>query len=205
MKKRDPVRYARLWGLCAALSCVIPPLGLILTLIGLAGEKRLRPKGSWVLLNAGEITLGFSLFEVLIVILTSVGSTEYTAVVIGMSAYFLCGAAAGLLMLSAHFRLTRWEQRCGLLNDVICEGHITDVERLAECVGLSPRATMDLLDEMGRLHLLKHGILKREDGIVSVEGTWASVRYTCPDCGAAQFINPGCDLVCRCCGSAVRR
>lgn len=200
MKKRtDHSSFAEVsWAVAAILMCLFPPLGFVPLGLRAFLERRLHdPKRDRILGPAIGVLL-FCVFE--LVLLTAIlwETGEMAAILV-----FAPGLLWGGLMLLLRRKYRQMDARDRLAQTVILRGHVTDLGKIAECLGMPEESAARYLEDFIRRGGLKNCTLDREDRCIRVNAPWASVRYSCPYCGGDQIVDLGIHLTCKYCDSAL--
>ena len=200
MKKRtDHSFFAEVsWAVAAIVMCLFPPVGFIPLGLRALLERRFHdPKRDHILGPAIGVLI-FCVFE--LVLLTAIfwDSDDMTAILV-----FAPGLLWGGLMLLLRRKYRQMDARDRLAQTVILRGHVTDLGKIAECLGMPEEHAARYLEDLIRRGGLKNCTVDRVEHCIRVSAPWASVRYNCPYCGGDQIIDLGIQLTCKYCDSAL--
>lgn len=200
MKKRIDRRElaSATWMITAFLICLFPPLGMIPLGIRSLLERKLHDPKQDCILGPAIAVLLVTCFE--LVLLTAIlwDSSGLFSLLI-----FAPGLLWGGLMLALRRYYREQDARERLTCTIVFRGHVTDLPKIGECLSLNPEKTADYLENLIRRGVLKKCSVDRENRKLLVNAPWASVRYSCPNCGGEQIIDLGVHLTCLYCDSAL--
>ena len=198
-KRTDRSSFAEVsWAVAAIVMCLFPPVGFIPLGLRALLERRFHdPKRDHILGPAIGVLL-FCVFE--LVLLTAIfwDSDDMTAILV-----FAPGLLWGGLMLLLRRKYRQMDARDRLAQTVILRGHVTDLGKIAECLGMPEEHAARYLEDLIRRGGLKNCTVDRVEHCIRVSAPWASVRYNCPYCGGDQIIDLGIQLTCKYCDSAL--
>ena len=199
MKTAKTGRFAEVsWIVTAMLICLVPPLGMIPLGIRALLERKLHDPQRDLILGPAIGVLLFSLVE--LVMLTAIfwDSGEFAPMLV-----FVPGILWSVLMLVLRRVWRERDAKERLARIVIFRGHVTDLDKIGECLGMTSEKTAGYLEELIRSGVLKGCTVDRGGKRLAVDAPWASVRYQCPFCGGDQIVDLGAQLTCKYCDSAI--
>ncbi len=130
---------------------------------------------------------------------------EFSDIIPVFFIYYGASLLFGIFLLIAYgilMRRNRCVHKCLML---ICNEHITSVERIAEILGISPEKAGILLKKVIDAGLLEGASLpENSDELVFTKSIWAHQHVVCENCGAELFVNLGQTLTCAYCGGALK-
>lgn len=197
MKRVDGKKV--LWGIDAAVSFFACPLGLVLTALLAARERKSRRPGQTPMLLPGMMLAAAGLFEAILTALLAHGQPA----ALWVAGWFFGGALIGLWMTLLALGYKAADRRHSLLHTAILQSHRTDAQTLAAAMGRPYAGVRRDLANMVRWGVLPGAVYDRETGSIAMPDSHWMQSVICPGCGAQLTVDKVLTPVCPYCGTAL--
>ncbi|MBQ0060042.1 MAG: hypothetical protein KBS83_08870 [Lachnospiraceae bacterium] len=211
-KKSLPV-----WTILAFINFIFPPVGLVLTIIRCAMEKKLHVYDQDEILSPAIAVICVSLAEMALIGGISLKSNDGAAIIMGI---YLLAVLGGIIMLVTRRRNIRMDEEVDMCWVLIQKGYLTDTEEMAKSMGISRDRVEDLIELMipagekapksnaagfayPGMPTLAGFELIRDEHRVHATAPYKFFRNKCKNCGAETQLMKGRDLTCPYCGNPV--